>query len=120
MAELKCGVLNCSYNQEECCCKGDIMVGGSHACDCDGTCCESFSQRRGDSYVSSLEHAMQSMWISRAAELVTVGRRPAQRSERPELFKFGLAELLVNRLPVLYFYITINMLDASRLACVLV
>ena len=28
MAELKCGVLNCSYNQEDCCCKGDIMVGG--------------------------------------------------------------------------------------------
>ena len=27
MAELKCGVENCSYNQENYCCKGDIMVG---------------------------------------------------------------------------------------------
>ncbi len=76
--------------------------------------------RRQNACTIRTTNAMQSMWISRAAELVTVGRRPAQRSERPELFKFGLAELLVNRLPVLYFYITINMLDASRLACVLV
>lgn len=76
--------------------------------------------RRQNACTIQTTNAMQSMWISRAAELVTVGRRPAQRSERPELFKFGLAELLVNRLPVLYFYITINMLDASRLACVLV
>lgn len=63
MAELKCGVLNCTYNQEEYCCKGDIMVGGSHACDCDGTCCESFSQRRGDSYISSLDHPCRTISI---------------------------------------------------------
>lgn len=31
MAELKCGVENCCYNQECYCCKGDIMVGGQHA-----------------------------------------------------------------------------------------
>ena len=56
MAELKCGVENCCYNEECCCCKGDIMVGGQHAEKCRDTCCESFSQRKGDSYTSSLNH----------------------------------------------------------------
>lgn len=46
MAELKCGVENCSYNKEKCCCKGDIMVGGKHADCCNDTCCESFAQKR--------------------------------------------------------------------------
>ena len=52
MAELKCGVENCCYNEECCCCKGDIMVGGQHADTSRDTCCESFSQRKGDSYTS--------------------------------------------------------------------
>ncbi|MCM1251469.1 MAG: DUF1540 domain-containing protein [Clostridium sp.] len=56
MAELKCGVENCSYNEECRCCKGDIMVGGQHADRSRDTCCESFSQRRGDSYTSALNH----------------------------------------------------------------
>ena len=56
MAELKCGVENCCYNQECCCCKGDIMVGGKHADTCGDTCCESFSQKSSDSYTSSLNH----------------------------------------------------------------
>lgn len=63
MAELKCGVENCGYNQENCCCKGDIMVGGQHACDCEDTCCESFSQRKGDSYTSSLFHPSRTISI---------------------------------------------------------
>lgn len=68
MAELKCGVTNCSYNQEDCCCKGDIMVGGSHACNCDDTCCESFSQRREGAYVSSLDHPCRTISIDCEAE----------------------------------------------------
>lgn len=68
MAELKCGVENCSYNQDHYCCKGDIMVGGTHACDCEGTCCESFSQRRDDAYVSSLEHPCRTISIDCEAE----------------------------------------------------
>lgn len=56
MAELKCSVLNCSYNQEDCCCKGDIMVGGKRACCQDDTCCESFSETGKDRYTSALEH----------------------------------------------------------------
>lgn len=56
MAQLDCIVSNCVYNKDTCCCKGDIMVGGKHAvCDAD-TCCESFAQKRGDSYTSALEH----------------------------------------------------------------
>ena len=31
MAELKCVVENCTYNNDKCCCKGDIMVGGKEA-----------------------------------------------------------------------------------------
>ena len=45
MADLKCVVENCTYNKDCLCSKGDIMVGGKHACDCDGTCCESFAQQ---------------------------------------------------------------------------
>ncbi|MBR1931671.1 MAG: DUF1540 domain-containing protein [Lachnospiraceae bacterium] len=58
MADLKCGVENCTYNMEHLCSKGDIMVGGVHACDCDGTCCESFIQRASghDSFTSSITH----------------------------------------------------------------
>ena len=37
---------NCTYNKEHLCSKGDIMVGGKHACCCDQTCCESFVQKR--------------------------------------------------------------------------
>lgn len=58
MAELKCGVENCTYNDRHLCCKGDICVGGKHACDCDETCCESFLQQREgtDSFKSSTSH----------------------------------------------------------------
>lgn len=48
MAELKCGVTNCTYNSDKCCCKGDIMVGGSEACREDDTCCESFREEKGN------------------------------------------------------------------------
>lgn len=58
MADLKCGVESCTYNDQHLCGKGDIMVGGRHACDCDETCCESFLQHREglDSFKSSVVH----------------------------------------------------------------
>lgn len=49
MAELKCGVNNCTYNNDRCCCKGDIMVGGKSAQQEDDTCCDALKQRSGDS-----------------------------------------------------------------------
>ena len=47
------------------CSKGDIMVGGKHACDCDGTCCESFARKREgrDSFSSSLSHPSHTISI---------------------------------------------------------
>lgn len=56
MADLSCEVMNCSYNKEKCCCKGDIMVGGKHATNKDATTCESFVLRKGDSYTSAIDH----------------------------------------------------------------
>lgn len=56
MANLNCGAVTCSYNKEKCCCKGDIMVGGKHANDCENTCCESFHKRNGDVYTSAISH----------------------------------------------------------------
>ena len=54
MAELKCAVDNCAYNRSECCCKGDIMVGGKRACCEDETCCESFAQAGKDRFTSAI------------------------------------------------------------------
>lgn len=65
MADLKCGVENCTYNEEHYCCKGDIMVGGKHACSTEETSCESFAQRKegNDSYTSSLSHPSKAISI---------------------------------------------------------
>lgn len=58
MAELKCAAVNCTYNKEKLCSKGDIMVGGKHADDTKGTFCDSFAKRREgqDAYTSSIDH----------------------------------------------------------------
>ena len=63
MAELKCGVENCTYNSDRCCCKGDIMVGGSHACDCKETCCESFRNETGSRVKNAVEHPSRTISI---------------------------------------------------------
>ena len=65
MAELKCGAENCTYNQDRYCSKGDIMVGGKHACNCDDTCCESFIQKRQgqDSYTNAASHPSKTISI---------------------------------------------------------
>lgn len=65
MAELKCGVENCTYNNEHYCCKGDIMVGGTHACDCQETCCESFRAQgaAGNTAKNATEHPSRTISI---------------------------------------------------------
>lgn len=63
MSDLTCGVTNCTYNKDYCCCKGDIMVGGKHACDCDSTCCESFHKRSGDTFTSAVSHPSNTISI---------------------------------------------------------
>ncbi len=58
MAELKCGAVSCVYNRENLCSKGDIMVGGKHACNQEDTCCESFLHKSPDKdvYTSAMAH----------------------------------------------------------------
>ncbi|MDO4291789.1 MAG: DUF1540 domain-containing protein [Eubacteriales bacterium] len=46
MTELKCDAVSCTYNNDDCCCRGDILVGGSRACSIGDTCCESFREQR--------------------------------------------------------------------------
>ncbi len=57
MTELRCEVNNCTYNDSNCCCKGDICVAGVHADEKGKTCCESFSNRKNDAFTSSISHA---------------------------------------------------------------
>lgn len=70
MADLKCAVENCMYNENHLCSKGDIMVGGKHANAVDETCCESFSQKREgyDSFKSSTCHPTKTISIDCEAE----------------------------------------------------
>lgn len=63
MAELHCSVENCVYNDDCYCCKGDILVGGTHAHREDETCCESFVQRREGAYNSAMSHPSRTISI---------------------------------------------------------
>ncbi len=47
MTNLKCTVTNCVNNSKECCCRPDIKVAGSCACDCEQTCCSDFADKNG-------------------------------------------------------------------------
>lgn len=71
MAQLDCTVDSCLYNKTMCCCKGDILVGGTHADTEEETCCESFYERRGDSYTSAIEHPSEIISIDCEAENCT-------------------------------------------------
>lgn len=69
MAELRCSVENCSYNSDRCCCKGDIMVGGKHACRKDDTCCDSFKDRSDmGTFTSSISHPSRTISIDCEAD----------------------------------------------------
>ena len=63
MAELKCAVENCAYNEQRLCSKGDIMVGGKEACQSEETCCESFRDAKNDRFESALEHPCRTISI---------------------------------------------------------
>lgn len=45
MTYLDCSVTGCVYNEDKCCCKGEIKVEGREAKKNDETCCGSFLQR---------------------------------------------------------------------------
>ena len=68
MAELRCRVKNCVYFKDNLCCKGDIMVGGKHATESRETSCESFIERKGNSYTSAMDHPCKTISIDCEAE----------------------------------------------------
>lgn len=45
MTFLDCSVVGCTYNADQCCCKGDIKVEGKDAKSVCDTCCGSFKER---------------------------------------------------------------------------
>lgn len=58
MPKLNCGVENCAYNAERCCCLGSIDVDGSHSTSCtEGTCCNSFVEDDGAHNCSGVPEA---------------------------------------------------------------
>lgn len=50
MPQLKCTVQTCVHNQQFLCDLDAIEVGGSNAKSAGETCCDSFQERKGDSY----------------------------------------------------------------------
>ncbi len=57
MPELKCTVQTCVHNEQFLCMLDEIQVGGSQARDAEETCCDSFQERKGDSYSNSYGNA---------------------------------------------------------------
>lgn len=45
MPDLRCTAVTCYYNNDNLCCKSDIMVDGAQAKNADGTSCASFRER---------------------------------------------------------------------------
>lgn len=64
MTNLRCSVMNCYYNEDRLCCKGDIMVDGNGAKNAQGTCCSSFKERTGDSARNSVGHASKDIDVA--------------------------------------------------------
>ena len=54
MPALVCSAQHCVYNNAMYCSKGDILVVGENAKECQDTCCESFQERRQESARSSM------------------------------------------------------------------
>lgn len=50
MAELKCTVQTCQHNKNFYCNLDSIQVGGNSAKKAEETCCDSFVERKGDTY----------------------------------------------------------------------
>ncbi len=53
MPRLDCSVVNCKYNEEHGCVRNNISVGGAGAKSSGETCCDSFEERRGDTFTNS-------------------------------------------------------------------
>lgn len=42
MTDIYCSAVQCAHNKENCCCLGNVHVGGKNAESSDCTCCDSF------------------------------------------------------------------------------
>ena len=60
MTMLDCSVTGCVYNEDKCCCKGDIMVEGRDAKNNADTCCASFKERSANG-ASNVEKRISKM-----------------------------------------------------------
>ena len=74
MADLKCAVENCSYNEQHLCSKGDIMVEGRDAKEASGTCCASFRERMEGSARNAMEHPSKNIDVDCEATSPRDGR----------------------------------------------
>lgn len=61
MPELKCTVQTCVHNKQFLCDLDKIQVGGNQARDSRETCCDSFQERKGDSYSNVAEGTASDM-----------------------------------------------------------
>ena len=53
MPRLDGSVVNCRYNQDHGCIRDNISVGGAGASSTSETCCDSFEEKRGDTFTNS-------------------------------------------------------------------
>lgn len=64
MTFLDCSVTGCTYNAEQCCCKGDIKVEGKDAkCNCD-TSCGSFKERNSENMSNAAKRTSKSIEVA--------------------------------------------------------
>ena len=55
MPVLNCSVKTCLHNEDNCCCKGKILVEGETAASAQNTCCSSFDERTGETFRNRYE-----------------------------------------------------------------
>ncbi len=63
MPRLDCSVATCKYNQDHGCVRDNISVGGAGAESVQETCCDSFEERRGESFMNSFREPSQRLNI---------------------------------------------------------
>lgn len=63
MTKLECTVTNCCYNDDKCCCKGDIMVEGEDAKTSQATCCSSFREKKSDMASNAVKHPKEDIEV---------------------------------------------------------
>lgn len=71
MPELKCTVQTCIHNHQFLCDKDKIEVGGSDAKTSRETCCDSFQERKADSYQNAYGNSVSGSDITGSASEMT-------------------------------------------------